>query len=242
MDDVPEVETAACKDGPAWARQFIARNPTAHTLDVLSVYGKAELTSRLGPLGIDAVEGIQAEMCAGGLTPEKLAVMKMRRVESRAAREKRHARFLHLTADELCALPDAECARAVAVRLPDHRGDARSVSAVVRHARAALHLHAEVCNGGFDQFFWNAEPHEVQPALDGLRALGAVDATAVVERAISLARQKYPRGMRASNKSGRDPDFDPLDQAYYAALPRRTPGRSFEAYLAAYVRARAHEF
>jgi hypothetical protein len=228
MDDVPEVETAACKDGPAWARQFIARNPTAHTLDVLSVYGKAELTSRLGPLGIDAVEGIQAEMCAGGLTPEKLAVMKMRRVESRAAREKRHARFLHLTADELCALPDAECARAVAVRLPDHRGDARSVSAVVRHARAALHLHAEVCNGGFDQFW--------------LRALGAVDATAVVERAISLAREKYPRGIRASNKSGRDPDFDPLDQAYYAALPRRTPGRSFEAYLAAYVRARAHEF
>jgi hypothetical protein len=103
-------------------------------------------------------------------------------------------------------------------------------------------VNGEVCNGGFDQFFWNADRHEIQPALEGLRALGAVEAAAIVERAIALAREKYPLGMRASGKRGRDHDFDALDDEYYAALPRSSPGESFEARLAAYVRAHVEDF
>jgi hypothetical protein len=116
------------------------------------------------------------------------------------------------------------------------------VAAAVRHARAALHVHEEVCNGGFDQFFWNARRDEIQPALEGLRALGAVEAAAVIARAIDLAQEKYPLGMRASGKCGRDRDLDALDKEYYAALPRKTAGQSFEAWFAGYVRAHIEDF
>jgi hypothetical protein len=115
------------------------------------------------------------------------------------------------------------------------------MSDAARSASAALLLDADVRNGGFDQFFWNKDWEDIRPAVDGLRALGAVEAVAVVERAVQLVKKKYPLGMRTPDRTGRDPDLDSLDREYYAALPHRTP-RSFESLLAAYVRTHLDDF
>jgi hypothetical protein len=115
------------------------------------------------------------------------------------------------------------------------------MSEAAQNASAAFLLDADVRNGGFDQFFWNADGENIRPAMDGLRALGAVEAATVVERAMQLVKKRYPLGMRASDRTGRDPDLDSLDMEYYAALPRRTL-RSFESLLAAYVRAHIGDF
>ncbi len=162
----------------------------------------------------------------------------------RADREERNARFARLTHDELRGLADDECAEAVAIRLQAAQ-DAKNVPAAVRHARAAMRLDSDMRSGGFDQFFRSARPEEVPAALEGLVALGAMEAADVLRRAIALARKKHAPASRASNAPAgrpRDPDLDALDREYFAALPAGTPGRSFEARLAEHVRAHTNGF
>jgi hypothetical protein len=241
IHELPDIEVARCKDGREWARLFIARNRDANVLDVSRVYGHAGLTSRLGPLSFRDIEELQAAAGAAGLTPELLAARRTERAARRAAREQRNERYLALSREELRALPDRECSRAVAVRMNQQPRDVL-LPATVRQVRAAVHAHEDICNGGFDQFLWNTPPEEYEAALEGLQVIGAVEAATVFERALSLVRAKYPSGIRGALESWRDGDFDPLSSAYYAAFPRREPERSFEAHLAAFVRTNIGDF
>jgi hypothetical protein len=238
---VSEIDDAECKDARDWARLFIARNPDAHALEVLRVYGHAGLTSRLGPLGIADVEELQAAAGAAGLTPERLAARRTERVAGRAARQERNERWLTLSREELRSLPDRECARAAGFRVT-RQPAGPAAPAAVRWAQAAIHAHGEICNGGFDQFFRNARPEEIESAVEGLRAIGAPDAASVVERAVAVAQRNEHMGISPPQEEGRDASFDALDRAYYAALPSRDPKVSFEARFAAFVRAHVDDF
>ena len=140
----------------------------------------------------------------------------------RADREERNARFARLTHDELRGLADDECAEAVAIRLQAAQ-DAKNVPAAVRHARAAMRLDSDMRSGGFDQFFRSARPEEVPAALEGLVALGAMEAADVLRRAIALARKKHAPASRASNAPAgrpRDPISTPR-QGVLRGAPRR---------------------
>ncbi|HYX71872.1 MAG TPA: DUF4375 domain-containing protein [Nitrososphaera sp.] len=63
----------------------------------------------------------------------------------------------------------------------------------VRHLFAAHWLYAEVCNGGFDQFFANSTGVLAPEAAEGFRAIGLDDYAAVIEEAIQLFGSSYPR-------------------------------------------------
>jgi hypothetical protein len=106
----------------------------------------------------------------------------------------------------------------------------------VKRAEAARRLHADVCNGGFDQLFRNSTADEIEEGRQGLLAIGADEAAQVVERALAQERAKHPRGRKWDLKSPRDVELEPLTDAYYAALPRTDAVASFSARLAAYVR------
>jgi len=60
-------------------------------------------------------------------------------------------------------------------------------------------LHNEVCNGGFDQFFYNSTGILSHEALLGFERLGATDYRGLVERAMSL----FPEGIVPSDRAKR---------------------------------------
>jgi hypothetical protein len=253
--DVPEDEVTACRTSRDWARRFIALNPDATAFDVVVRYGKLSLTPRLGHLDFKMVEILQAEVGAAGLTPAKLDAMEAERKVRTAKSRERLARYRNMSTAELVALPDDECARAVMARfappfgavsafLPVASGTlARARAPVpVKRAQAACYLDAEVCNGGFDQLFHNATDSEIEAGLEGLLALGASEAAEVVARARARERSRSPRRRKGDREWLRDAELEPLDKAYYAALPRADPVSSFAARLAAYVRVHPEGF
>jgi hypothetical protein len=250
--DVPEEEVALCKTGRDWARRFVTLNPQAPAFDVVVRYGRLSLTDRLGHLDFTMVEALQAEVGAAGLTPAKREAVEKGRSVRRASRRERLQQYRSLSTAVLVALPDKECARAVAVRfaLPSHgarglltlamsflaRGWRHREPVPVKRARAAWLLDAEVRNGGFDQLFRNATAGEIEEGREGLLALGASEAAKVVERALAQQQAQHPRGRTGDLESPRDVELEPLTDAYYAALPRTDPVASFSGRLAAYVR------
>jgi hypothetical protein len=247
--DVPPEDVAACRTGRDWARRFVALNPEALAFDVVVRYGELSLTERLGHLDFKMIRTIQAEVGASGLTPAKLEAMDEERRVRGAERRARLDRYRRMSTAELIALPDKECARAVAVRFAQLglwgllRATAsflargwRGEPAPVKRARAAWLLDADVCNGGFDQLFRNSSAGQIEEGREGLVALGAGEAAEVVARALAHEREKRPQGRQGDLESPRDVELEPLNEAYYAALPRTDPGASFSARLAAYVR------
>jgi hypothetical protein len=240
VNPVSHSEAAACTTREQWARLFIARNLDAHAFDVIGAYNQTTLGEHLGYFGIAEIERLQAELGAAGMTEERLAARDSAVRARRAAREERIARYLALGEAELCALPDTELVRAVALRLPDWEKSSL-VSPARRIVTLAFRVDADVRNGGFDQLFMNARGDELHDAPAVFAAIGAERAARIVARAISLVSTRYPPGMRASGKSARDPAFDPLDAEYYAALPRKDERERFEARLAQYVRAHIKE-
>lgn len=102
----------------------------------------------------------------------------------------------------------------------------RMVQPRVGHLYAAHWCQSEVRNGGFYQFFWNTTGLLAPEALDGFRAVGITEWSAILAEAMEFFGHPYPRERAARQKllpghngkhSGRYP-FDALNERFYAWL------------------------
>jgi hypothetical protein len=100
-----------------------------------------------------------------------------------------------------------------------------------RHLFAIWWCDAEVCNGGFDQFFSNSTGVLAPEAAEGFRAVGLLECADVVKAAIERFAEPYPRdgaarkaalkAMRLPGEKRRQWDpFNELDARYYEAKNR----------------------
>ena len=114
--------------------------------------------------------------------------------------------------------------------------------------RALLALHwtvAEVCNGGFDQYFVNPTGDLASEALAGFRRIGATEAAGLLEQTLGAFpggppprdRDARMASLDALDDEARDALFEELDERFYALLDTELYPRA-----AAYVRAHPEEF
>jgi len=61
-----------------------------------------------------------------------------------------------------------------------------------RHAYFAHYADADICNGGFGQFFFNASGEHLSGTVAALRAVGASDRADLVERALNVFGERGP--------------------------------------------------
>jgi hypothetical protein len=105
----------------------------------------------------------------------------------------------------------------------------RQVRPEVGHLFAACWCVAEVCNGGFDQFFFNSTGVLAPEALAAFRAIGLVVWASLLEEAMQFFGDPYPRGQEerweclsraeVPGAQGEECDeFCALDDRFYAWL------------------------
>ena len=95
-----------------------------------------------------------------------------------------------------------------------------------RHLLTAHLCQYEVCNGGFDQLFWNSTGILTPEAVSAFRAIGLPNTATVVEEAIAAFGPSFPRDraarqraldvMREKCKPSRA--FANLDDRFYALI------------------------
>ena len=139
-------------------------------------------------------------------------------------------RFRSLTLPLLRQLPENELAHAVQdhvfIRIgSDPEREKEIVAALpeaVRGVHAALILDAQVKNGGFNQFFWNAA-HWADTALQALAVLGATEHAGLLQEAMDLAVDQMSHllpyhvegSVEAFSASYKEGVFEALDVRYY---------------------------
>ena len=92
---------------------------------------------------------------------------------------------------------------------------------------AAHFCQSEVCNGGFDQFFWNSTGVLAPEAVEGFRQIGQSQVAALVESAMELLGSPYPRDRderqeRLSHVP--KPSLDSLDQKFFSLIESEAGG------------------
>lgn len=111
----------------------------------------------------------------------------------------------------------------------------------IGHLIAVSWCDAEVCNGGFHQFFLNSTGVLAPEAVLGFRAVGLEECADLVEIATGKFPAPYPRDHEQRNRaldalSGSGPKgnewnpFHDLDSRYYAAKQRGGYDRAVDAY------------
>lgn len=96
------------------------------------------------------------------------------------------------------------------------------------HLLTVWWCHSEVCNGGFHQFFGNSTGVLVPEALVGYRSIGLVRCAEIVDTAIRMFGESYPRDRKSrltrlsdlKGKGDTRKEWDPfyeLDDRYYAS-------------------------
>jgi Domain of unknown function (DUF4375) len=95
------------------------------------------------------------------------------------------------------------------------------------HLFASHWCQSEVCNGGFDQFFYNSTGVLAPEAAEGFQAIGLDDLAALVRQAMSVFGDPYPRDREVRcdllekisviDREEKEP-FDYLDQQFYMCL------------------------
>jgi len=85
-----------------------------------------------------------------------------------------------------------------------------------RVAELVRAVDAEVCNGGFNQYFFGAAGDRAGQTLEALAAIGALDAMAVMASACAL----FPGGFPAADEAERRRQLDAIDpeSELFAAL------------------------
>lgn len=101
------------------------------------------------------------------------------------------------------------------------------------HLFAARWCEAEVCNGGFHQFFTNPTGVLAPEAARGFRAIGLVKCAAIVEQAMTFFGPVYPRDqdkrlgalkqVHGDRRDEWDPFFD-LDRQFFELLDTENGG------------------
>jgi Domain of unknown function (DUF4375) len=101
---------------------------------------------------------------------------------------------------------------------------------------AAHFSQSEICNGGFDQFFFNSTGVLAPEAVRGFRAIGQNQIADLLENAMSKFGKEYPRD-RVRRQDLRtalgDRAFDKLDEEFFGLIHSEAGG--FEAAADAYV-------
>ena len=101
------------------------------------------------------------------------------------------------------------------------------VSSEVGNLFASHWCQSEVCNGGFDQFFYNSTGVLAPEAAKGFQAIGLCDLAELVRKAMSIFGDPYPRDRgvrcdlleRVAGVGGEGGDqLDQLDHKFYACL------------------------
>lgn len=97
---------------------------------------------------------------------------------------------------------------------------------------------SEVCNGGFDQFFYNGTGVLAPEALRGYEAIGRADLADLLRQAMTRLRHDYPRGRAARQRAlkgglfRKRPDFKDLDDRYYKLISEPDLYDTLDAYAA----------
>jgi hypothetical protein len=110
-----------------------------------------------------------------------------------------------------------------------------------QHLFAVHWCNSEICNGGFYQFFDNSTGILAPEALEGFRAIGADACAELLNRAMNMFGQPYPRERDAREdclailcQSGKNHDvcdpFDVLNKPYYAAKDRVELAKLMDKY------------
>lgn len=102
---------------------------------------------------------------------------------------------------------------------------------------AAHWCETEVCNGGFDQFFYNKTGVLAPEAVGAFYKLGMPQTAALIEQAMSVLGPSYPRNrderLQAMDRGFDDQDpFELLDKMFFKLI--RTENGGFEAATDAY--------
>jgi hypothetical protein len=92
---------------------------------------------------------------------------------------------------------------------------------------AAHFCQSEVCNGGFDQFFWNSTGVLAPEAVEGFQEIGQTQIAGLVLKAMKLFGDDYPRDraerqLRLTEVS--KSSLDSLDQMFYALIESEAGG------------------
>ena len=99
-----------------------------------------------------------------------------------------------------------------------------------RHAALLFAAHfcqSEICNGGFDQLFYNCTGVLAPEAVEGFRAIGQHKVAETVQTAMDMLGSPYPRdqGLRETILSRFSPrSFDALNEQFYAFLDSEAGG------------------
>jgi hypothetical protein len=92
---------------------------------------------------------------------------------------------------------------------------------------AAHFCQSEVCNGGFDQFFWNSTGVLGPEAVEGFRAIGMSCTADLVQEAMEQLGEPYPRDReeRQARLEGVSQDhLDKLDQEFFKLIVSENGG------------------
>lgn len=99
---------------------------------------------------------------------------------------------------------------------------------------------SEVCNGGFDQFFFNNTSVLAPEAVLGYRAIARPDLADLLQQAMERLRPTFSRDRRARQRAlkgglfRKRPDFEDLDDRYYALMREPDVYKSMGTYAAAH--------
>jgi hypothetical protein len=99
-----------------------------------------------------------------------------------------------------------------------------------RHLLAAHWCQSEVCNGGFDQFFYNPTGVLAPEAVQAFEAIGLSGVASIVRRAMSLLGPDYPRDQELRNEmldALPDTAFPSLNEEFFRWI--ETENRGWEA-------------
>lgn len=105
-------------------------------------------------------------------------------------------------------------------------------------------VHAEVCNGGFNQFFHNWGGAYADDALEGSRRIGAMKSAALMEQAIATFKKEIDfhakviedGSIEAFRESYKHTNLTQLDEPYYET------GEDIRLLQIQYIRAHVQEF
>jgi hypothetical protein len=138
--------------------------------------------------------------------------------------------------------------------LPDESDYSKALEQVMRYnpGQRAVYLvntlDYEVCNGGFNQYFYNKGPVLAPETIKSLRHLGEAKRADILEKALqnyryveeghAVAKSAGPaeKQLEAFSKTYHDNPLDDLDSQYYKA------GDNMWEILARYIRAHPEEF
>jgi hypothetical protein len=84
---------------------------------------------------------------------------------------------------------------------------------------ATLFCEQEICNGGFNQFFWNSTGVLAPEAVEGFKAIGQNSIAGIIQEACSLFGDTFPR-----DRSLRQSKLQTIDRQLLKSLDKRFYG------------------